>query len=183
MKIHGARALSAGIFGAVSKGENMEMVKVGQVGPARGLKGEVLVRPFTDYPAERFQAGATLTTATGEVWTVASYREIKNRCCLTFSHINTRESAEDIRGTELFAPEISREGEYSPGQLEGLTVISTEGETLGECTGLEIGGFQDRLQVTTGARQLVEVPFVKALVTGIDLENRVITVDAPEGLF
>ena len=48
MKIHGARALSAGIFGAVSKGENMEMVKVGQVGPARGLKGEVLVRPFTD---------------------------------------------------------------------------------------------------------------------------------------
>ena len=75
MKIHGARALSAGIFGAVSKGENMEMVKVGQVGPARGLKGEVLVRPFTDYPAERFQAGATLTTATGEEWTVASYRD------------------------------------------------------------------------------------------------------------
>ena len=72
---------------------------------------------------------------------------------------------------------------YSPMQLEGLTVSSAEGETLGECTGLEIGGFQDRLQVTTAAGQLVEVPFVKALVTGIDLENGVITVDAPAGLF
>ena len=110
MKIHGARALSAGIFGAVSKGENMEMVKVGQVGPARGLKGEVLVRPFTDYPAERFQAGATLTTATGEEWTVASYREIKNRCCLTFSHINTRESAEDIRVPNYSPPKSLAKG-------------------------------------------------------------------------
>ena len=161
----------------------MDLVKVGQVGPARGLKGEVLVRPFTDYPAERFQAGTTLTTAAGEEWTVASYREIKNRCCLTFSHITTREGAEDIRGTELFAPETSREDEYSTMQLEGLTVSSAEGETLGECTGIEIGGFQDRLQVTTAAGQLVEVPFVKALVTGIDLENGVITVDAPAGLF
>ena len=161
----------------------MELVKVGQVGPPRGLKGEVLVRPFTDYPAERFQVGATLTTAAGEEWTVASYREIKNRYCLTFSHINTREDAESIRGSELFAPEISREDEYTAAQLAGLEVLSPEGETLGECSGLEMGGFQDRLQVTTVAGQLVEVPFVKALVTGIDLENGVITVDAPEGLF
>lgn len=161
----------------------MDLVKVGQVGPPRGLKGEVLVRPFTDYPAERFQVGATLTTAAGEEWTVASYREIKNRYCLTFSHINTREDAESIRGSELFAPEISREDEYTAAQLAGLEVLSPEGETLGECSGLEMGGFQDRLQVTTVAGQLVEVPFVKALVTGIDLENGVITVDAPAGLF
>lgn len=161
----------------------MDLVKVGQVGPPRGLKGEVLVRPFTDYPAERFQVGATLTTAAGEEWTVASYREIKNRYCLTFSHINTREDAESIRGSELFAPEISREDEYTAAQLAGLEVLSPEGESLGECSGLEMGGFQDRLQVTTVAGQLVEVPFVKALVTGIDLENGVITVDAPAGLF
>ena len=161
----------------------MDLVKVGQVGPPRGLKGEVLVRPFTDYPAERFQVGATLTTAAGEEWTVASYREIKNRYCLTFSHINTREDAESIRGSELFAPETSREDEYAAAQLAWLEVLSPEGETLGECSGLEMGGFQDRLQVTTAAGQLVEVPFVKALVTGIDLENGVITVDAPAGLF
>ena len=161
----------------------MDLVKVGQVGPPRGLKGEVLVRPFTDYPAERFQVGATLTTAAGEEWTVASYREIKNRYCLTFSHINTREDAESIRGSELFAPEVSREDEYTAAQLAGLAVLTPEGESLGECSGLEMGGFQDRLQVTTAAGQLVEVPFVKALVTGIDLENGVITVDAPEGLF
>lgn len=161
----------------------MNLVKVGQVGPPRGLKGEVLVRPFTDYPAERFQVGATLTTAAGEEWTVASYREIKNRYCLTFSHINTREGAEAIRGTELFAPETSREDEYSSVQLEGLKVVTPEGETLGKCAGLALGGFQDRLQVTTAEDQLVEVPFVKALVTGIDLENGVITVDAPDGLF
>lgn len=161
----------------------MDLVKVGQVGPPRGLKGEVLVRPFTDYPAERFQVGATLTTAAGEEWTVASYREIKNRSCLIFSHINTREGAEAIRGTELFAPGTSREDEYSPMQLEGLTVVSAEGETLGKCAGLALGGFQDRLQVTTAEDELVEVPFVKALVTGIDLENGVITVDAPAGLF
>ncbi|WP_215523484.1 ribosome maturation factor RimM [Varibaculum prostatecancerukia] len=161
----------------------MNLVKVGQVGPPRGLKGEVLVRPFTDYPAERFQVGATLTTAAGEEWTVASYREIKNRYCLTFSHINTREGAEAIRGTELFAPETSREDEYSSVQLEGLKVVSPAGEPLGKCAGLALGGFQDRLQVTTAEDQLVEVPFVKALVTGVDLENGVITVDAPDGLF
>lgn len=40
----------------------MNLVKVGQVGPARGLKGEVLVRPFTDYPEERFRQGAQLVT-------------------------------------------------------------------------------------------------------------------------
>ena len=172
-----------GLATYIAEKRTMDLVKVGQVGPARGLKGEVLVRPFTDYPAERFQAGATLTTAAGEEWTVASYREIKNRCCLTFSHINTREGAEAIRGTKLYAPEISREDEYSAAQLEGLTVVSPEGVTLGECSGLEMGGFQDRLQVATADGQLVEVPFVKALVTGIDLENGVITVDAPAGLF
>lgn len=161
----------------------MDLVKVGQVGPARGLKGEVLVRPFTDYPEERFRQGAQLVAEDEQTWEVSSYRQIKGRCCLTFSHINNRDDAEAIRGIKLYAPASSREGEYSPEQLTGLRVQTPSGEELGKCVGVAIGGFQDRLQVDTGSANPVEVPLVKALVPTIDLDKGIITVDAPEGLF
>ncbi|MFN2518683.1 MAG: ribosome maturation factor RimM, partial [Jatrophihabitantaceae bacterium] len=39
-----------------------ELVAVGRIGPARGIRGDVFVEPWTDDPAARFAAGSTLRT-------------------------------------------------------------------------------------------------------------------------
>ena len=54
---------------------------------------------------------------------------------------------------------------------------------LGTVAAVEVSAPQDRLVVQTDDGARVEVPLVSAIVTGIDLQAELITVDPPDGLF
>ncbi|GIH66170.1 ribosome maturation factor RimM [Microbispora siamensis] len=165
----------------------MQLV-VGRIGRPHGVRGEVTVEVRTDEPDLRFAPGATLATdpASAGPLTVERARWHKGILLLTLAGVEGRDAAEALRGTLLVVdsadlPPIDDPDEFHDHELIGLTVVTTEGETVGEVSDVLHHG-QDLLVVARPARDEAYVPFVKALVPEIDLGKGILVVDAPPGL-
>ena len=152
------------------------------VGPAHGLRGEVILDVRSDDP-EVLAPGASLEIAgRGAALTVRSVRVHKDRVLASFQECASREDAEALRGARLLVEEHEEEDAWYPHQLKGLSARTPGGEDLGTVTGLTPGAAQDLLLVKTPAGTVM-VPFVTQLVPTVDVEGGVVIIDAPPGLF
>jgi len=166
---------------------------VGRIGRPHGLKGEVSVEPRTDEPDRRFATGARLHTqrnrpgaGSTEPLTVQGHRWHSGRLLVTFEEIVGREAAEEARGTLLVVPVDPEEtpedpDEFYDHQLVGLSVVTTEGDVVGQLAEVVHGTAQDLLVVDVDGREVL-VPFVAALVPEVDLAGRRIVVADRPGL-
>ena len=152
------------------------------VGPAHGLRGEVILDVRSDDP-EVLAPGASLEIAgRGAALTVRSVRVHTDRVLASFEECASREDAEALRGARLLVEEHEEEDAWYPHQLKGLSARTPGGEDLGTVTGLTPGAAQDLLLVKTPAGTVM-VPFVTQLVPTVDVEGGVVIIDAPPGLF
>mgnify|MGYP000211120227 FL=1 len=152
------------------------------VGPAHGLRGEVILDVRSDDP-EVLAPGASLEIAgRGAALTVRSVRVHKDRVLASFEECASREDAEVLRGARLLVEEHEEEDAWYPHQLKGLAARTPGGEDLGTVTGLTPGAAQDLLLVKTPAGTVM-VPFVTQLMPTVDVEGGVVIIDAPPGLF
>ena len=152
------------------------------VGPAHGLRGEVILDVRSDDP-EVLAPGASLEIAgRGAALTVRSVRVHKERVLASFEECASREDAEALRGARLLVEEHEEEDAWYPHQLKGLAARTPGGEDLGTVTGVTPGAAQDLLLVKTPAGTVM-VPFVTQLVPTVDVEGGVVIIDAPPGLF
>jgi 16S rRNA processing protein RimM len=173
-------------------------VVVGRIGKAHGLKGEVSVEPRTDEPDRRFAVGAVLATETprGGVphgpgrptsLTVNAVRWHQSRLLVTFEEIHDRNEAEAARGLVLLCSVDEGEtpddpDEFYDHQLIGLTVVTTEGEPVGELTEVLHSFAQDLLSVKAADGQEILIPFVTELVPSVDVAGGKIVVEDRPGL-
>lgn len=163
-----------------------ESVKVGYVRRAHGIKGAVIVKSLIDDP-DLFVTGGTFATDRSDLplLRIGAVQGHKDGLLISFDTVADRNAAEAIRGTSLLIEASRRRelgpDEFWPDQLVGLTVLDSRGTSLGTITDISHGP-QDRL-VVSGAEGIREVPFVAAIVTDVDIENRCVVVDPPEGLF
>ena len=162
-----------------------DYVVVGRIGPAHGLKGEVLVEPRTDEPKRRFASGETLRTVTGSL-TVASSRIHSGKLVVRFEEIDGRNAAEAARGTELTCIVDPTElpddpDEFYDHQLVGLRVETTAGEVVGELDRVEHGAAQDLLVIRTPEREIL-FPFVSVFVPEVDVRGGRIVIDDRPGI-
>lgn len=107
-----------------------------------------------------------------------------NRLLVKFHGIESREEAERLRGAVYALPDDVRQlqsDEYWPHDLIGCAVQDAEGRSFGEVEAVVPGPVQDLLQVGTSKGPRL-VPLVKAIVTSIDVETRLIVVEPPPGL-
>jgi 16S rRNA processing protein RimM len=155
---------------------------------AHGLRGDVLIRPLSDDP-ERFVVGAVFQTDESPPRTleVAVVRPHSEGVLLGLKQIPDRNAAEALRGVTFTIDPAERrqlgEDEFWPEDLEGLVALDVTGAPLGEVTGVVTGAAQDRLAVTTPDGSVVEVPFVAAIVTEVDIPAGIARMDPPPGLF
>jgi 16S rRNA processing protein RimM len=166
-----------------------DAILVGVVARTQGNRGEVIVNSETDFPEDRFQAGAKLRTkyrdgSEGEL-VVTSMRMHQGRPVLALSGIQTMNDAEPLAGLELrIDPEAADtplpEGEYYQRDLIGCMVVTEGGEKVGRVTAVEGDRGQSRL-VVTGGRSEVLIPLA-AEICRIDVKAKRITVRPPEGL-
>lgn len=164
----------------------MQLV-VGRIGRPHGLRGDVSVEVRTDDPEERFAPGSALATnpASAGPLVVGSRRWHSGVLLVRFEGVDDRDRAEALRGVMLVIdsadiPPPEDPDEFYDHQLIGLTVLTPEGERVGEVSDVLHHG-QDLLVVRRPAGEAY-VPFVKALVPVIDLDRGTLVVDAPAGL-
>ena len=165
-----------------------ELVAIAKIAKPRGIRGEVSATLLTDFP-ERFE-GLTDVTAVlpgGELWELKIENAFfqNERIILKFEAVDSIEAAEVFRDAEICVDETEavelEEGEYYDWQLSGCEVVSTEGKTIGHVRELMRTGGTENLVVESGDREML-IPFAEAICVEVDIENKRIMIDPPEGL-
>ena len=126
---------------------------------AHGVTGEVRLKLFGAGVAElkRFKA------FNGGALTPEKMRDDgKGGAVARFAQVTDRTAAEALRGTTLTVPRDQlpalTEGEYYHADLLGLPAVSTEGEDLGVCVGVENFGAGDVIEIERANKQRFMVP-------------------------
>lgn len=166
-----------------------DLIVVGRIGKARGVKGHAFVMPFTDDPAARFAVGSVLVTepAAAGPLTVASMSDASGKLVLSFDGVGDREAIEALRGVQLVMPRGDRPAlddpdDFYTDDLIGLKAQTVAGQQLGPVVDvIDIAGTEYLVLNVDGAERLV--PFVRAIVPTVDIAGGSVVIDPPDGLF
>lgn len=170
-----------------------ELVIVGRIRTAHGIKGEVLVEALTDTPDAVFASGRRVYAGTvggdpdPEAGTlhVERSRPFKAGWLIRFAEIADRSAAEAWRARHLLLPETEleppAEGETFIHDLLGLRVEHVSGATLGTVTDVFELPQGLMLEVETGSGRAM-IPFREEIITEVSLARGVVVVDPPAGL-
>jgi 16S rRNA processing protein RimM len=168
-------------------------LRVARLTKAHGLKGAIKVELYTDDPARRFVPGATfaLQVPTDSPWfgktlELAELKWYNLQPVAFFTDVTDRTVAETLVKAILWiepdaTESTDEEDAWFDHQLVGLRVLR-DGTEVGTVTQIDHLPAQDLLTVATASGDVL-VPFVKAIVTSVDVVAGTLTVDPPLGLF
>ena len=165
-----------------------DLVAIAKVARPRGLKGEVFADILTDFP-ERFDGLESVTAVlpSGELQglKIEDFRFQNGRLVLKFAGYDSVESAETLRDSEICIAESDAveldEGEYFDWQLIGCSVETIDGKSVGVVSELQrTGGTENLLVIGEGRDHLI--PFAGSICVDVDIENKLIRIDPPDGL-
>jgi 16S rRNA processing protein RimM len=165
-----------------------ELVAIARVARPHGLRGEVVADLLTDFP-ERFEdlADVTGVLAAGvkRDLKIERFRFQNGRVLLKFFGIDSVEDTEALRNADICVNEDEavelNEGEFFDWELAGCIVQTADGQTLGTVKELMRTGGTEIL-IIEGAEKEYLVPFAESICVEVDIENKLIRIDPPEGL-
>lgn len=167
----------------------MEYLRVGTITRTIGLRGEVKVYPSTDFRDSRFKSGnhLFLSKDDGEKieLTIKIHRKNGDFDNLIFNEISSIEEAEKYIHYDLFVikdTKILKKDQYFFSDLVGLDVYFDNGTYIGKVKDLEEYASYNTLRVNREKDKDVLIPFVKAFVKEVNLEEKKIIINFIEGL-
>ena len=161
----------------------MQLV-VGRIGRAHGVLGEATIDVQTDDPDLRFKVGSKLTLDSGQELTIKSSRWHNQILLLGFEGVNDRNQIEALRD-QLISSQVDLSalapGEYHYQQLIGCQVYLQNNDLVGQVSEVVKLPGQDLLSVDKNGSQVM-IPMVKQIIISIDVLEKKIVVNPPEGL-
>jgi 16S rRNA processing protein RimM len=169
--------------------EERKSVCLGRASGARGLKGEVYIKTFTEDPLAFAAYGPLEDEARARRFEIESVKPAKDGVTARIKGVTTREQAEALKGVEFYVdrdrlPGTSDDSEFYHSDLIGLVAVSGDGAALGKVVAVQNYGAGDLLEVrpSTGGPTVL-VPFTAEIVPDIDQEAGWLLMIPPEGLF
>ena len=162
-----------------------KLVCVGAIAGAFGVRGEARIKSFCAEP-EAIAGYGPLTSEDGaRSFTIRITRPVKGGFAARIEGVATREAAQALKGTRLYAPRARLptlpDDEFYHADLIGLTVLDTGGAEIGRVRAIQDYGAGAMLEVTRPGGEMVIIPFTAAAVPGVDLGAGRIVADPPEG--
>jgi 16S rRNA processing protein RimM len=162
-----------------------DLILVGRVAGAFGIKGEVRITAFTAEPLALVAYKTLLREDGSPGLTLTGGRVAKGGVVARAREIETREQAEAARGLQLFIPRallppVEDEDEFYIADLVGLAVVSPDGEPLGRIRSVRDFGAGDLLEIAPPAGESWWLPFTKDAVPELRLEDRTIVALRPD---
>lgn len=164
-----------------------ERICVGVISGSYGVTGELRVKSFCAVP-EDIEHYSPMTDENGDRdFALAILRPIKNGYAARLPEIATKEDADVLRGTKLFArreqlPSLP-DDEFYHADLIGMEVYDTGGVLLGRVKTVQNHGADDLLELQlSGSSTTTFLPFTRAAVPTVDMASRRIVADPPEGI-
>lgn len=162
----------------------MEKILMGKIVNVVGLKGELKVYSYTD-DNTKFEEYDHLWLDS-KCYEVEKVRHQGNVVILKLEGISDRNTAEEQRNKKVYIEEADLkelpQGTYYVRDLIGVEVYTVEGEKLGEISDVIQNTSQDLYEVKPAEGKKIYIPVVKEFVVDVDIENRVVKVNLPEGL-
>lgn len=164
-----------------------EKIAVGAIAGSYGVRGELRVKSYCAVP-EDIETYSPLTSEDGSrSYALALIRPVKNGFVARITDVTTKEDADALRGTVLFAqrdqlPSLP-DDEFYHTDLIGLQVFDTGGTLIGMVKTVQNHGADDLLETQlAGSSATVFLPFTKAAVPTVDLASGRIIADPPDGI-
>ena len=165
-----------------------ELIAIAKIVRPRGLRGEMVADVLTDFPdrfADLENVIAVFPDGTRRNLIIEGSWVQKDRVVVKVAGVDSIEQADELRRAEICIPEADAadldEDEFFDWQLEGCSVVTIEGEKIGVVREVMRTGGTENLLVESDERDHL-IPFAGSICTEVDVENKVITVDLPEGL-
>ena len=171
--------------------EKNKWMSIGKIVAAQGLKGDIRIKPSSDFPERFTEPGRRWIQKTNE--SPSEIKLIKGTLIpgkeiyvMSIEGFLSRSAAEKIIGWNLVVPIDSRpmlsKDEYHYFDLIGLEVRKGAKKTLiGYVTDLIKGG-NDLLEIELLEGKKVLVPFVKEIVPELEIKEKWLLINPPPGL-
>ena len=164
-------------------------VSVGKILNFHGIKGEAKVG-FTKNQEDFFLSLDSVLVKKDNKYIpfkISNSRLHKGFALVKFENINSINDLLEYKGAFLYVEDSTirnslEEDEFLIDELVGLEVFDETNKKQGFVVGVSNNGASDLLSVKTNSKKIVLIPFVKAIVTGVNIKEKKITINNIEGL-
>ena len=157
------------------------LVIIGKIISAYGIKGWVKIRPFTETAKNFIQYKIQFLSRNQKDWSRVEIKEIKIQGQDVIADIGLTDRDQSISQKGYFLaierdqlPQLP-ENEFYWDDLVGLNVIDVDRVDLGKVVGLIETGANDVLVVSGDRERLI--PYIPQVIKKVDTENQLIKVD------
>ena len=161
-----------------------EVYKIGRLGKAHGVKGEVSFL-FDDDIFDRVDADYLVLDIDGILvpFFMEEYRFRSDSVCLVkFCDIDTQQRAQELTGCDVYFPRtLAEEADDVPSlaSLVGFEIVdASNGKAIGNIAAIDDSTINLLFELEDGAL----IPASDELIEDIDAEHRTITMNIPKGL-
>jgi 16S rRNA processing protein RimM len=161
-----------------------EVYKIGRLGKAHGVKGEVSFQ-FDDDIFDRVDADYLVLDIDGILvpFFMEEYRFRNDSVCLVkFCDIDTQQRAQELTGCDVYFPRtLAEEADDVPSlaSLVGFEIVdASNGKAIGNIAAIDDSTINLLFELEDGAL----IPASDELIEDIDAEHRTITMNIPKGL-
>ncbi|WP_159886995.1 ribosome maturation factor RimM [Paenibacillus puerhi] len=168
-----------------------KLYTVGKIVNTHGIRGELKVVSETDFPAERFAKNSKLVFVDPNSGaklpvTVESAREHKLMFIIRFQGFGNINEVEKYKGwllkvEEQYLSELDQD-EYYYHEIIGCSVVTEEGEVLGEIKEILSPGANDVWVIKRPQGKELLIPYIDEVVLDVNVKDKKVTVRLMEGL-
>jgi 16S rRNA processing protein RimM len=169
---------------------NDGFISIGRITGSHGIQGAVRVCSYAE-SLSFFKTGLSLylkrpDDSVSELYRVKWAAPHSRSVLLLFEGINSRVSADNLKGSELFIKKTDLprldEGVYYWNDIIGLLVFASDDTYIGRVESIIETGANDIYVVKNEKGKEVLIPAIESVVTDIDIDQKRMKVNLPEGL-
>ena len=161
-----------------------EVYKIGKLGKAHGIKGEISFL-FDDDVFDRMDADYLVLDIDGILvpFFIEEYRfKTDSNALMKFEGIDSQEQARDLTGCDVFFPRDmanEEEGDISWVSLVGFDLVDAEtGNAIGKISSIDDATINILFELEDGKL----IPASEELITDVDTKKQQIIINLPEGI-
>lgn len=169
------------------KQQEIEWATIGQVVAPFGLHGELKMRLLTDIPDRFTELETVYLGPSHRGYRIVGVRPHKGEMVvLTLEHVTDADAAEKLRNVDVTIP-LSQLAKLPPGfyyqhDILGLQVVTLQERLLGTIKDIIVTGGNDVYVIKAPDGKEILIPAIKDVVKQVDLNRKMMYIDAIEGL-
>ena len=160
---------------------------IGKIVGTRGLKGELKVEPYTDFPEDFYEIKNIFLDIESEPLSIKNIRVHKSQVLILLTDVQNRTQAEFMRGKLLYAFKKDiplGEDRFFIEELKGCLVEDTNSnEIYGTVNDIFNTGANDIYSIITEEGKEYLLPIIDGTIKEINLEDNKIIINPIKGVF